>query len=321
MVQTGPGRGSGVDRARVPATITSEPALMLTTGTATDVGGRTENQDAVVTSALVPLGTGEGPLSGGQLLALADGMGGHAHGELASRMAVETVQAQIVAETGNDAAALLRQAYREANSRIYQAGIAGATGEATMGTTLVTAVVRGKYVTIANVGDSRAYLIRANRLNQITQDHSLVAEQVAKGEISADDARTSPHRNRLIHALGQREKLDGRLPNIYEIVLLPQDRLLLCSDGFYDVVPDEDLLRVVLGSSAEVAAATLVDLARQRNTTDNVSAVVLAADREPVEVVPTTPTTGRAGNTIITALVVIGVILFIAIIVAALTLL
>ncbi len=294
---------------------------MLTTGTATDVGGRTENQDAVVTSALVPLGTGEGPLSGGQLLALADGMGGHAHGELASRMAVETVQAQIVAETGNDAAALLRQAYREANSRIYQAGIAGATGEATMGTTLVTAVVRGKYVTIANVGDSRAYLIRANRLNQITQDHSLVAEQVAKGEISADDARTSPHRNRLIHALGQREKLDGRLPNIYEIVLLPQDRLLLCSDGFYDVVPDEDLLRVVLGSSAEVAAATLVDLARQRNTTDNVSAVVLAADREPVEVVPTTPTTGRAGNTIITALVVIGVILFIAIIVAALTLL
>ncbi len=294
---------------------------MLTTGTATDVGGRTENQDAVVTSALVPLGTGEGQLSGGQLLALADGMGGHAHGELASRMAVETVQAQIVADTGTDAAALLKRAYREANTLIYQAGIAGATGEATMGTTLVTAVVRGKYVTIANVGDSRAYLIRANRLNQITQDHSLVAEQVAKGEISAADARTSPHRNRLIHALGQREKLDGRLPNIYEMILLPQDRLLLCSDGFYDVVPDEDLLRVVLGSSAEVAAATLVDLARQRNTTDNVSAVVLAADRELVEVVPTVPASGRVSNTIITALVVIGVILFIAIIVAALTLL
>ena len=292
---------------------------MLTTGTATDVGGRAENQDAVVTSALVPVGSGEGPLGGGQLLALADGMGGHANGELASRMAVETVQAQIVTDTGTDAAALLKRAYREANTRIYQVGVAEATGQATMGTTLVTAVVRGKYVTIANVGDSRAYLIRANRLNQITQDHSLVAEQVAKGEISADDARTSPHRNRLIHALGQREKLDGRLPNIYEIILLPQDRLLLCSDGFYDVVPDEDLLRVVLGSSAEVAAATLVDLARQRNTADNVSAVVLAADRELVEVDPTVEASGRASNTIITALVVIGVILFIAIIVAALT--
>ena len=292
---------------------------MLTTGTASDVGGRTENQDAVVTSALVPVGPGDGPLAGGQLLALADGMGGHANGELASRMAVETIQAQVVADTGTDAAALLKRAYREANTRIYQAGTADGTGEATMGTTLVTAVVRGKYATIANVGDSRAYLIRANRLNQITQDHSLVAEQVAKGEISADDARTSPHRNRLIHALGQREKLDGRLPNIYEMILLPQDRLLLCSDGFYDVVPDDDLLRVVLGSSAEVAAATLVDLARQRNTSDNVSAVVLAADRELVEVIPTAPTSGRAGNTIITALVVIGVILFIAIIVAALT--
>ncbi len=292
---------------------------MLTTGTASDVGGRTENQDAVVTSALVPVGPGDGPLAGGQLLALADGMGGHANGELASRMAVETIQAQVVADTGTDAAALLKRAYREANTRIYQAGTADGTGEATMGTTLVTAVVRGKYATIANVGDSRAYLIRANRLNQITQDHSLVAEQVAKGEISADDARTSPHRNRLIHALGQREKLDGRLPNIYEMILLPQDRLLLCSDGFYDVVPDDDLLRVVLGSSAEVAAATLVDLARQRNTSDNVSAVVLAADRELVEVIPTAPPSGRAGNTIITALVVIGVILFIAIIVAALT--
>ena len=312
---------TGVDRSRVPATIDPEPALMLTTGTATDVGGRTENQDAVITSALVPVGAGAGPTAAGQLLALADGMGGHAHGELASRIAVETIHEQIANNTGTDAAALLKRAYREANARIYQAGTVETPGEATMGTTLVSAIVRGKYVTIANVGDSRAYLIRANRLNQITQDHSLVAEQVAKGEISAADARSSPHRNRLIHALGQREKLDGRLPNIYELILLPHDRLLLCSDGFYDVVPDEDLLRVVLGSSAEVAAATLVDLARQRNTTDNVSAVVLAADRELVEVTTTAPASTRVSNTIVTALVVIGVILFIAIIIAALTLL
>lgn len=312
---------TGIDRSQVPATIDPEPALMLTTGTATDVGGRAENQDAVITSALVPVGDGQGRTSPGQLLALADGMGGHAHGELASRMAVETIQAQIAADTGTDAAALLKRAYREANTRIYQAGTAETPGEATMGTTLVSAIVQGKYVTIANVGDSRAYLIRANRLNQITQDHSLVAEQVAKGEISAADARSSPHRNRLIHALGQREKLDGRLPNIYEIILLPHDRLLLCSDGFYDVVPDEDLLRVILGSSAEVAAATLVDLARQRNTTDNVSAVVLAADRQVIDALPTATVSSGASNTIVTALVIVGVLLFIAILVAALTLL
>ncbi len=315
MAQTGTGG------ARVPATIDVEPTLMLTTGTATDVGGRTENQDAVLTAALVPVGNGEGPLAAGQVLAVADGMGGHERGELASQMAIDTLRELIAAEPGTDAAALLRRVYREANNRIYAAGTTAGTGEATMGTTLVSAVVRGKYVTIANVGDSRAYLIRANRLNQLTEDHSLVADQVARGEISAEDARTSPHRNRLIHALGQRQKLDNRLPSIYEIILLPQDRLLLCSDGFYDVVPDEDLLRVVLSSSAEVAAATLIDVARQRNTTDNVSAVVLAADRPVIETpVPATRSTG-AGNVVVTALVVIGVILFIAIVVAALTIL
>ena len=312
---------TGVGGARVPATIDPEPILMLTTGTATDVGGRTENQDAVLTSALLPVGSGDGVSAAGQVLAVADGMGGHAHGELASQLAIDTLREFIASDAGTDAAALLKRAYREANARIYAAGTTTSPGEPTMGTTLVAAVVRGKYATIANVGDSRAYLIRANRLNQITEDHSLVADQVAKGEISAADARTSPHRNRLIHALGQREKLDGRLPNIYEIILLPQDRLLLCSDGFYDVVPDEDLLRVVLSSSAEVAAATLVDVARQRNTTDNVSAVVLAADRPVVEeaVVPTR--SSGAGNVVVTALVVIGVILFIAILVAALTIL
>lgn len=301
--------------------IESEPVLMLTTGMATDVGGRNENQDAVVSSALAPLGTGEGPLGAGRLLAVADGMGGHEHGDLASRMAVDVLREQIEGSTDTDAAALLKRAYREANNRIHAAGAGETASETSMGTTLVSALVRGKYATIANVGDSRAYLIRANRLNQITQDHSLVAEQVAKGEISAADARSSPHRNRLIHALGQRERLDNRLPNIFEIVLLPQDRLLLCSDGFYDVVPDDDLLRVILGSSAEVAAATLVDLARQRNTTDNVSAVVLAADREPVEVLTVAPAPRGPSNAIVTVLVVIGVILFIAIVIAALTLL
>lgn len=311
---------TGVDRARVPATIDPEPALMLTTGMATDVGGRSENQDAVVSAPLAAIDGGDPRSGAGRLMAVADGMGGHEHGDLAARMAIDALREQIEAGGDADAAALLKRAYREANNRIYAAG-AGQTGaENAMGTTLVAAVVRGKYATIANVGDSRAYLVRANRLNQITQDHSLVAEQVARGEISATDARASPHRNRLIHALGQRERLDGRLPNIYEITLLPQDRLLLCSDGFYDVVPDDDLLRMVLGSSAEVAAATLVDLARQRNTTDNVSAVVLAADRQLVEV-PAPPASRGVSNTIVMALIVVGVILLIAIVVAALTLL
>ena len=310
--------------SQAPAMSTPEPALMLTTGSASDVGGRQENQDAVVSQALVPIGDGLAQRSAGQLIAVADGMGGHQHGDQASKMAADTLAAVVSKQDSPDAAALLKRAFREANSRIFQAGAANGD-ENPMGTTLVAALVRGKYATIANVGDSRAYLIRANRLNQITQDHSLVAEQVAKGEIRPEDARSSPHRNRLTHALGQRERLDNRLPNIYELVLLPDDRLLLCSDGFYDVVPDSDLLSVAVTGSAEVAAATLVETARQRNTTDNVSAVILAVDREPITTTTTVtteqlPPAGRT-NAVLLTLIVIGVILIIAIIVVALTVL
>ena len=305
----------------LPVPVDREPSLLLTTGTATDVGGRSDNQDAVVSRRLGAFGSGEGQEAAGQLLAVADGMGGHENGDLASQIAIESLLAQVESDGGTDAATLLKRAYREANSRIFETGSGDGSGESNMGTTLVAAIVRGKYATIANVGDSRAYLIRANRLNQLTQDHSLVAQQVAQGEISAADARTSPHRNRLTQALGQRQKLDNRLPDIFEITLLPKDRLLLCSDGFYDVVPDADLVSVVLGSSAEVSAATLVDLGKQRGTSDNVSAVVLAADREIVEPVVEVREAGGGSNTIVMLLIAVGVILFIAIVVAALTIL
>lgn len=310
--------------SQAPAVTAPEPALMLTTGSATNVGGRQENQDAVVSQALAATGDGLAQRVAGQLIAVADGMGGHQHGDQASTLATQTLASVVAGQEAPDAASLLKRAFREANSRIYQAG--AASGDVNpMGTTLVAAVVRGKYATIANVGDSRAYLIRANRLNQITQDHSLVAEQVANGEIRPEDARRSPHRNRLTHALGQRERLDNRLPNIFELVLLPDDRLLLCSDGFYDVVPDSDLLAVAVSGSAEVAAATLVDTARQRNTTDNVSAVVLAVDREPITSTTTVSAEqiapARRTNAVLLTLIVIGVILVIAIIVVALTVL
>src|SRR5690606_39851500 len=93
-----------------------------------------------------------------------------------------------------------------------------------MGTTLVAAVLRGKYATIASVGDSRAYLVRANALTQITRDHSQVEAEVASGRLSAAEAKRDPRRNILTHALGQKPKLDTKLPEIFELTLLPQDR-------------------------------------------------------------------------------------------------
>jgi protein phosphatase len=211
----------------------------------------------------------------GYLLAVADGMGGHADGEVASKLAIEMVKDLFVRDQPSDIALALKQAYRRANETIYQQG--GGDAEVRhMGTTLVTAVVRGKYVTIANVGDSRAYLMRANQITQVTQDHSVVAEQVQQGQIRAEDARKSNQRNMLTQALGTRESLDKRMPAIYELALLPEDRLLLCTDGFYDVLTNEDYLQLMAGDDPVAAASGLTQLANQRKTDDNVSAIVLA---------------------------------------------
>jgi PPM family protein phosphatase len=263
----------------------TEDQIQIVVASATDVGGRTGNEDAVAVEPLLPVGEGEAALEGGYLAILADGMGGYQRGEVASEMAIEIVKEMFAADPGADSALLLKQAFRRANDRIYANG-QGAVPPQMMGTTLVVAAVRGKYATIANIGDSRAYLARAGRLTQVTKDHSLVADQVAAGSMTEDEARESPHRNILTHALGHRAKLDAKMPNIFELTLLPEDQLLLCTDGFYDVVPSADLLNVLLTSGAKEATGRLIDLAKERGTSDNVSAVIISVQstREPLAV-------------------------------------
>lgn len=278
----------------------AEQRLRVVTAFATDEGGRTGNEDAVFVQPLAPIGDGEG----GYLAAVADGMGGYQRGEVASQMAIDTVKEMFDADPGADPALLLKQAFRRANERIYENG-QGASPSAMMGTTLIVAVTRGKYATIANIGDSRAYLARANRLTQITKDHSFVADQVAAGAMSEREARESPHRNILTHALGHRPKLDSKIPNIFEITLLPEDRLLLCTDGFHDVVAENDLLNVLLTSEPEDAPQQLIQLAKERGTTDNVTAVVLSVlpAREPVVIASGPPS--RLTPVIVLAIAVI----------------
>jgi protein phosphatase len=214
-------------------------------------------------------------------------MGGYQRGEVAAEMAIETVRTMFAEDPGADVALLLKQAFRRANEQIYQNGLASGPS-AMMGTTLVVAATRGKYATIASIGDSRAYLVRAGRLTQITKDHSLVAEQVARGSMTDAEARESPHRNILTHALGHKPKLDAKMPSVFEITLLPEDHLLICTDGFFDVLPDDDLLAILLQFPADAAAQTLVETAVERGASDNVSAVVAAVQparvAEPVPV-------------------------------------
>jgi len=304
--------------ARPQSTALAEE-LRLVVGAATDVGGREGNEDAVHVAELPP-----GPAAeAGYLLAVADGMGGHARGEVASRLAIEALGQAVAEDTGSDAALLLKQAFRRANDAIYRDGGDEGADQA-MGTTLVAALLRGKYATIASVGDSRAYLVRANAVTQVTKDHSLVAEQVAKGSLSAGDARRSPRRNVLTHALGQRPKLDPKLPGIFELTLLPEDRLLLCTDGFYDVVEDVDFVRILLAHPPQDAAKRLVDLAVERGTADNVSAVVAEAlpTRIPtIEISPDGTTRTRPGPALFPLLAAVAAILFVALVILALTVL
>lgn len=250
-----------------------EQQLEIRTSAVTDVGGRAENEDAILVRELDPIDLGDGIPQRGLLLAVADGMGGHERGEVASRLAIETIQEVFLADPAGDVVPLVKQAFRRANEVIFAAWQDELPAQL-MGTTLIVAATRGKYATIASIGDSRAYLARAGRLQQITRDHTLVADQVEQGHMTAEEARESPHRNIMTHALGQKARLDSKLPNVFELTLLEEDRLFICTDGVYDVVPDDDLLTVVLDQNVEQVAARVVAVAKERATTDNVSAVV-----------------------------------------------
>lgn len=244
--------------------------LQLSIGSVTDIGGRTNNEDSILVQDIPATSSS----AAGYVLAVADGMGGHEGGEIASSMAIDYLKDMFARDQPSDVALALKQAYRRANEAIY--GDERSTGDRHMGTTLVSAVIRGKYATIANVGDSRAYLMRARQMTQITQDHSFVGEQIQKGLMTEEDARKSDKRNILTASIGTKQDLDKRLPSIYEIVLLPEDRLLLCSDGFFDVMRNEDYLELMSGDDANFAATSLVSRANERQTTDNVSAIVVS---------------------------------------------
>lgn len=249
--------------------LTEQRAVEVEVGSASRVGGREHNEDAVLVQSI-------GSSGDAFALAVADGMGGHEGGEVASGIAIEVLKQHFGNDVPADIVLELKRAYRAANDRIWAEG-AGVPDDRHMGTTMVCAIVNGPYLTIANVGDSRAYLIRANQVLQITQDHSVVAEQVARGEMQDADQRKSSQRNMLTAALGTTERLDRKLPDIFELNLLPEDRLLLCSDGFYDVIEQQEYAAQLGTGDPDTMSLALTSLAEQRGTTDNVSAVVLVA--------------------------------------------
>jgi serine/threonine protein phosphatase PrpC len=220
----------------------------------------------------------------GQLFAVADGMGGHAAGEIASQLALDTLIQQYYSsdDTPLPPAIRLERAVLEANLDIYEQAVTVDT-QAGMGTTIVTAVIHEDRLTVANVGDSRAYLVRNGEIVQITDDHSWVAEQVKLGTMTDQQAQNHAYRNVVTRCLGHKP---GIQVDIFEHRLRVGDTILLCSDGLSNQVSVQELGRTLLDYAPAQAAEKLVDLANQAGGPDNITAVViqvaaLAPESEP----------------------------------------
>jgi protein phosphatase len=213
------------------------------------------------------------------LYLVADGMGGHTAGQVASEMAAEAALRAVRTLQGASAslAEKLRYAVTSANREIYQTGrqqpeLAG------MGTTLVSVLVLEGRAALAHVGDSRAYLVRGGRIRQLTDDHSVVGELLRRREISEDAAREHPHRHVLTRALGVRPVVE---PDLAELSPEPDDVFVLCSDGLTVHVEDDEIAEHVVGAAdPDACVENLVDLANARGGDDNITVLVLRWEKE-----------------------------------------
>ncbi len=211
------------------------------------------------------------------LFLVADGMGGHAAGEVASRLAVDTVQHTFVSPPEDTAPAQpgerLRKAIEVANLKIYEMGKKKAE-LAGMGTTIVSAHLSEDTAYIGHVGDSRAYLIRLSEISQITKDHSLVNEYLKRGMMGPDEVDTHPLKHVLSRALGTAPHVEV---DILPLPLQPGDILLLCSDGLTNTVPAQTIFKTIQQheGSLDKACQALIDEANAKGGIDNITVVIV----------------------------------------------
>jgi serine/threonine protein phosphatase PrpC len=242
--------------------------LDLESYSVSDVGRvRDHNEDYIGCS--IPASENEGRTQG-WLFALADGVGGEEKGEVASRTAIETViEGFRAAPRGEAHTVLMPRIVQKANIRIYELGRASSPGGSRMATTLVACALRYDRVVVAHVGDSRCYLIRHGLASQLTRDHTVVAEQVRMGILSAREAEEAETRHILSRSLGSDLFVNVEIGDhqVHE-----GDVLLLCSDGLHGPVKGAEIAEIVRWSpTLEAAALKLIALANDRDGGDNVS--------------------------------------------------
>jgi PPM family protein phosphatase len=249
------------------------PTLRIEARGITDVGQRRDhNEDAYLVEESLGL------------FIVADGMGGHAGGGTASRLAVETIRDAVAHAKENEPERfviggaddtlipdLLQRAVEEACAVIYRTAqedpdLAG------MGTTVTAALLDGRTAFVAHVGDSRCYLLRDGRIYQVSEDHSLVNEQLKAGAISAEEAKHSRFKNIITRSVGFEQQVQVDLMGLE---LEPNDAVVICCDGLSNLVDDPEILSIVEESPLDVAPGRLVALANDRGGDDNITAIVI----------------------------------------------
>jgi serine/threonine protein phosphatase PrpC len=236
----------------------------------------------------------------GVLFLVADGLGKGGIGRMASDLAVRTVVNEYYSDPSPDIHQSLVQAIEKANGAILSE-IARNPAYAGMGTTLVAGVLQGSDLFVASVGDSRAYLVRAKNIFQITQDHTWVADQVRAGSLTPEEAETHPNRRHLSRSLGAHAELS--IDQAHHKIQ-PEDRLLLCSDGLSDMVTDEEIRQVITQQKAQVAVQQLVALANQRGGADNITAVAIGVPKGlALATIPVVPIAAGAAVVLLVLLV------------------
>lgn len=205
------------------------------------------------------------------LYIVADGMGGHKAGEYASRYTIERVVASVSRSPGDEPVAILKEAIRKANELLIMESREDESKHG-MGTTIVAATVYDSHMYVANVGDSRLYVISKD-IHQITKDHSLVEEMVRMGEMDESQARLHPDKNIITRAIGVTDVVE---PDFFEVDFEPGDMALLCSDGLTNMVENTQIRNVVLESTTlESKVSTLINMANRNGGRDNITVILI----------------------------------------------
>lgn len=249
---------------------------MVESYSVTDIGRKRQlNQDFVFSSAK-PLGNMP------NLFIVADGMGGHNAGDYASKCTTETVVGEIRNSFEKNPTIIIQKAVQVANKKIREAA-AKDENLLGMGTTLVVATIIGKYLQVANIGDSRLYIIGKRGIRQITRDHSLVEEMIRLGGLTREDARLHPDKNIITRAIGAKDEVEA---DFFTEELEADDIILMCSDGLSNMLEDKEIEKIVKDNTLEELIQkgdALVRAANENGGKDNIAVVLIKPFEDEVE--------------------------------------